>query len=297
MSRRLPPLNSLRAFEAGGRRLSFTKAAEELHVTQAAVSHQVKALEEYLGRPLFRRLTRRLALTDEGRALLPVLSEAFDRIAEPSGRLRRKPPSRSLTVTLTPSFGSRWLVGRLGRFCGRHPDIDLRLHHSVGLADFESGEVDIGVRYGTGNWPGLLSEFLVGVDVVPVCSPALLEGGHPLRVPADLRHHSLLHEEDYEDWVQWLIIAGAEEVDARRGTVMDEPAVLLQAATDGLGVALGDVALIEDDLKAGRLVKPFDLTLEFDQGYNIVYRPGALEDAKVRAFRDFLLEEVGGGPG
>ena len=288
----MPPLNALRAFEAGARHLSFTKAAEELHVTQAAVSHQVKALEEYLGRPVFRRLTRRLALTEEGRSLLPVLSEAFDRIAETAERLRRKPPSRDLTVTLTPSFGSRWLVGRLGRFCSRYPEIDLRLHHSVGLADFESGEVDIGVRYGAGKWPGLVSEFLIGVDVVPVCSPVLLESGHPLREPADLTHHSLLHEEDYEDWVQWLIIAGAEEVNARRGTVMDEPAILLQAAIDGLGVALGDVTMIEDDLKSGRLIKPFDLTLEFDYGYNVIYPPGALDDPKVKAFRDFLLEEV-----
>ena len=288
----MPPLNALRAFEAGGRHLSFTKAAEELHVTQAAISHQVKALEEYLGRSVFRRLTRRLVLTEEGRILLPVLSEAFDRIAETAERVRRKPPSRDLTVTLTPSFGSRWLVGRLGRFCSRYPDVDLRLHHSVGLADFETGEVDIGVRYGAGDWPGLVSEFLVGVDVVPVCSPALLEGAHPLRSPEDLKHHSLLHEEDYEDWVQWLIIAGAEGVEARRGTVMDEPAILLQAAIDGLGVALGDVGMIEADLAAGRLVKPFDLTLEFDHAYYVVYPQSALEDPKVKAFRDFLLEEV-----
>jgi len=292
MPRRLPPLNALRAFEAGARHLSFTKAAEELHVTQAAVSHQIKALEEYLGVPLFRRMTRQVALTEAGRGLLPVLSDALDRIATAVETLRRRPESRTLTVTLTPAFGSRWLAGRLGGFWTSHPEIDLRLHHSVTVVDFAAEEVDMGVRWGSGDWPGLVSEFLISVDVTPVCSPALLEGKHPLRQPEDLRHHSLLHEEDHEDWVQWFITAGLDGNEARRGPTLGDAGVLLRAAADGHGVALGRLSLIGDDLASGRLVVPFDLKLKSELGYHLVYRPGGLDNPKIRAFRDFLLAEV-----
>jgi LysR family transcriptional regulator, glycine cleavage system transcriptional activator len=165
MARRLPPLNSLRAFEAGARHLSFTRAADELHVTQAAVSHQVKALEDHLGVRLFRRLTRRLALTEEGRALLPAVSEAFDRIAEAAERIGRDAGrSRTLTVSVTPSFGARWLVHRLGRFWREHPGIELRLHHSIQLVDFDRDDVDMAVRWGRGGWSGLAAEFLIDID-------------------------------------------------------------------------------------------------------------------------------------
>jgi LysR family glycine cleavage system transcriptional activator len=292
MSRRLPPLNALRAFEAGARHLSFTKAAEELHVTQAAVSHQVKALEEYLGVALFRRMTRQIALTEAGRALVPVLSESFDQIAAAAEALRERPESRTLTVTLTPAFGSKWLAGRLGRFWTGHPEIDLRLHHTVTSVDFAVEEVDMGVRWGSGDWPGLESEFLISVDVTPVCSPALLEGDHPLCCPEDLAHYTLLHEDDHEDWVQWFITAGLDGDAARRGPTLDDSGVLLRAAADGHGVALGRLSLIGDDLGSGRLVVPFDLRLEIEHGYHVVYRPGGLDNPKIKAFRDFLLAEI-----
>ncbi|MEX0759283.1 MAG: LysR family transcriptional regulator, partial [Tistlia sp.] len=205
--RRLPPLNALRAFEAGARHLSFTKAAEELSVTQTAVSHQVRLLEEHLQARLFRRLTRKIELTAEGRRLLPGLSEGFDRLAEAVAAVEQRGEERCLTVSVTPSFGSKWLVGRLPRFWRSHADIDLRLHHTMDLVQFGRDEVDMAVRYGNGNWPGLTAECLLSVDLVPVCSPLLLERGPRLETPADLAGHVLLHEDDYEEWSQWLTIA------------------------------------------------------------------------------------------
>ena len=291
--RRLPPLNSLRAFEAGARHLSFTRAAEELHVTQAAVSHQVRALEEHLGVRLFRRLTRRLVLTEEGRALLPAVSEAFDRIAEAAERVGRDAGrARTLTVSVTPSLGARWLVHRLGRFWREHPDIDLRLHHSIQLVDFGRDDVDMAVRWGRGGWPGVEAEFLMPAGVTPVCSPALLAGPNPLRAPADLRHHTLLHDGGYEGWLEWLTAAGVTDVDARRGPIIDDTGVVIQLALAGEGVALGPTVLVAEDLAAGRLVRPFDLRLESDIAYHLVYPSRALNRPKVKAFRDFLLAEA-----
>src|SRR5690606_10118629 len=261
MQNKLPPLNALRAFEAGARHLSFTKAAEELHVTQAAVSHQVKALEEHLGYTLFKRMTRKLALTDQGRSLFPVVSEAFLRIAETADNLRSAGESRTLTVSVTPSFGAKWLVYRLPRFWQKHPEIDLRVHHSIQCADLRYDDVDVAIRFGHGGWDGLASEFMLRVDYTPVCSPALLEGKHPIRRPADLRHHTLLHEDDYDGWTQWLAVAGVNDIDPRRGPVMDDATVIMQTVMDGGGVALGKPSMLGRDLAAGTLVMPFDITV------------------------------------
>ncbi len=301
MARRLPPLNALRAFEAGARHLSFTKAGEELHVTQAAVSHSVKLLEEDLGVSLFRRMTRKLALTEEGRALMHVAGEALNAIAAEAARLRDGPGGRTLSLSLTPSFGVNWLAPRLGRFWAAHPDIDLRLHHSIHLVDFARDEVDAAVRWGGGAWPGVEAVYLMRAGLVPVCSPALLEGAHPLCAPADLRHHTLLHERDFVEWTQWLAVAGAHDVEARRGPVIDNTSVLHQAAIDGQGVALEMENLIRADLEAGCLVKPFDIDLDHDNAYYLVAPPRAFDRPNVQAFRDFLLAELaaetGGAPG
>jgi len=292
MQRRLPSLKALRAFEAGARHLSFTLAAEELHVTQAAISHQVKALEEELGVRLFKRMTRKLALTEAGRGLLPIVREAFDRLAEAAEALRARRDDDVLTVSLTPSFSSKWLVGRLGRFWGYFPEIDLRLHHSIQLVDFAASDVDMAIRAGRGTWPGVESELLFGMDLFPVCSPTLLEGEHPLKIPEDLEHHTLLHEDDREDWVQWLKTAHVKGVEGRRGPVLDDSVVLIQAAVAGRGVALGRSSLIRDELADGRLVAPFTVSLATDMAYYMVYPPGAAENPKVRAFCDFLREEA-----
>lgn len=291
MSRRLPPLNALRAFEAAARHLSFSRAADELNVTHAAVSHQIKALEEHFGVKLFRRLTRAVRLTDAGQALLPVLRDAFDAIAETAERLRARDESGTLTVATTPAFATRWLVPRLGRFYAAQPDIDVRLSPSMELVDFARDDVDIAVRFGRGDWPGVVAELLMCLDMYPVCSPDLCDRAHPLREPGDLRHVTLLHDDLREDWQRWLVAAGVAGLDLSRGPTFSETTALLQAAVAGLGVAVGHSALVADDLAAGRLVRPFDITVATDVGFYVVCPGATAARPKVKAFRDWLFAE------
>ncbi len=292
MSERLPPLNSLRAFEAGARHLSFTRAAAELNVTQAAVSHQVKLLEDDLGVKLFRRMTRRLALTEAGNRLYPVVGEVFERLSMAIGELRAGSGTPTLTVSLTPSFSSKWLISRLGRFWENHPEVDIRLHHSTALVDFRRDDVDLAVRWGAGTWRGLVSECVLEVELTPICSPALVVGERPLRDPAQLADYTLFHEDDYGNWTQWLAAAGAANVNPRRGPIMDDLGVLLEAVAAGRGVALGRLSLIKEDLASGRLVRPFETSLKDVFSYYLVYPSAALERPEVKAFRDFLLAEA-----
>ena len=291
MSRELPPLTALRSFEAAARHLSFTKAAQELHVTQAAISHQVKGLELYLGVKLFRRMTRRLLLTDEAQALLPVVQASFDNIAEAAERITESSQHGTLNVMLRPFFAARWLSHRLNRFWAKFPSITLRLHHSTATTDLHRADVDMAVRWGRGDWRGVEIEPLVAAKVTPVCGSGLLHGMRPLRSPSDLRHHTLLHEGGFDLWEKWLRGVGAKGVVASRGPVIDDTNVRIQAAIDGQGIALGPLALLKDDLATGRLVTPFDFALD-DLAYYIVYPPDALEQPKVLAFRDWLLDEA-----
>jgi LysR family transcriptional regulator, glycine cleavage system transcriptional activator len=300
MARRLPPLKALPDFEAAARHLSFTKAADELHVTHGAVSRQVKSLEEHLGVRLFRRLNRTLLLTDEGQAYVAVVRELLERLAEATDRIKRRDERGGLTVSTMGSFAIKWLVPRLGRFRVAHPEIDVRLQANDALVDFTRDDVDIAIRYGRGQYPGLKAERLMTEDFVPVCSPALLKGPHSLRAPEDLRHVArdlnrfpLLHEEGTQiDWRMWLMAAGVEGVDPTRGPIYSHSSMVVQAAINGEGVALGRTALIADDLAAGRLVKPFDLALATEWAYYLVYPPRALARRKVAAFRDWLLAEA-----
>jgi LysR family glycine cleavage system transcriptional activator len=295
MGRRLPPLNTLPDFEAAARHLSFTKAAEELNVTHGAVSRQVKSLEDYLGVPLFRRLNRALRLTDEGQTYARSVRALLDSLAESTRRLRAARDA-GLTVSTTFSFTSGWLVPRLGRFRALHPEIDVRLQANDRVTDFERDNVDLAIRYGRGQYPGLAAERLLSDDYAPVGSPALLKGKHPLRKPADLRHHVLLHEENNEvDWRMWLAAAGIEGIDASRGPIFSHSPMAIQAAIHGEGVALGRTALIEEELASGRLVRLFDLRLKADMAYYIVHPPRAVERPMVRAFRDWLLAEANHG--
>ena len=291
-SRRLPSLNGLKAFEAAARHLSFTRAAAELNVTQAAISHQVKALEERLGLALFRRLNRALLLTDEGQALLPPVSEALDRMALAVDGLARREETGTLTVSTLDSFAAGWLVRRLGRFRALYPDIEIRIATSNHLVDFARDDVDISVRYGRGEWPGLDSVRLMTEEVFPVCSPALLADGPSLGKPSDLRFHTLLHEEMLEDWRMWLLAADVGDVDPTRGPWYTQANLVIQAAMAGEGVALGRSVLVADELAAGRLVKPFDVSLPAEYAYYVVYPQVAAGRPKVRAFRDWLLEEA-----
>ena len=293
MARRLPPLNALPDFEAAARYLSFTKAAEELHVTHGAVSRQVKSLEDYLGLSLFRRLNRALRLTDEGQAYARSVREILDLLAEATQRLRTSREASGLTVSTTYSFTSGWLVPRLGRFRALHPEIDVRLLANDEVMDFAQDNVDLAIRYGRGQYPGLAAERLMGDDYAPVASPALLKGRYPLKKPADLRHHVLLHEEGTEvDWRMWLAAAGVEGVDASRGPIFSHSTMATQAAIRGEGVTLGRTAIIEEELAAGQLVRLFDLRLKAEMAYYIVCPLRALERPKVRAFCDWLLAEA-----
>ena len=293
MARKLPPLNALRAFEAAARHLSFTRAAQELHVTQAAVSHQVKALEAWFGAPLFVRLNRSLKLTEAGANLLPELQKAFDHIADATDSLRR--PGRDvLTITTMPSFGAKWLLPRLAKFEDAHPDIDVRLSTTTEIVDFRQQDCDLAIRFGRGRWPGLKAELLMPDSYVAVCSPALLARG--LASPADLRRHTLLHDDvwDISDirWADWLAAANASGVNADRGPRFSDSSLLVQSAIDGRGVALTRSSLVLDDVRAGRLVQPFDLTLPVEEAYYLVAPAKHLTRPKVALFRSWLLDEV-----
>ncbi len=289
MGRQLPPLNALRAFEAAARHLSFTKAADELNVTQAAISHQVKALEERLGMILFRRLNRALLLTDAGQGYLPPLREAFDQMAEATERLSAHDARRTLTITTLPSIASKWLVPRLGRFRETHPDIDVRIDASLHLTDFARENVDVALRYGRGKWDGMRTDRLMTEDFFPVCGPALLAGRHPLREPADILHHTLLHDDSRTDWTMWFLAAGIEGGEPTRGPAFTDSSLVLQAAVDGQGVALGRSSLAAADLEAGRLVRPFDISLEAEFAYYLVCPLATAESPKIASFRAWLF--------
>ncbi len=290
MKRSLPPLNGLRAFEAAARHMSFTDAAEELSVTQAAISHQVRGLEQRLGLKLFVRRNRSLLLSEAGQAYLPAVRSAFDQLNEATEKLLQKDKGGHLTVTTTASFAMKWLVPRLGGFQRANNEIDVRISTGTGLVDFSREDVDIGIRYGRGQWPNLMAERLVAEDVMPVCAPSLLKGPNGLKKPADLKRFTLLHIGNFpDDWQVWLTAAGVKGVDASRGVSFDFALAAYQAAMDGLGVALGRNPLVEPDLKAGRLVVPFEFKRSSDFAYYLVYPPEAIRRRKIKAFRDWIV--------
>jgi len=299
MKRTLPPLNGLRAFEAAARHMSFTDAAEELSVTQAAISHQVRGLEQRLGLKLFVRRNRSLLLSEAGQAYLPAVRAAFDQLNEATEKLLQKDRGGHLTVTTTASFAMKWLVPRLGGFQRANPEIDVRVSTGTALVDFSREDVDIGIRYGRGAWPNLTAEWLVAEDVMPVCAPSLLKGPNALKKPSDLKRFTLLHTGNFpDDWQVWLTAAGVKDVDASRGVSFDFALAAYQAAMDGLGVALGRNPLVEPDLKAGRLVVPFEFKRSSEFAYYLVYPPEAIRRRKIKAFRDWVvsLAEVAPGP-
>ncbi len=297
MARDLPPLNALRAFEAAGRHLSLTRAAGELHVTAAAVSHQVRGLEDYLGVKLFRRVGNSLLLTDGGQACLPGLSEGLDRLAGAVERLRKHDARGPLHVSVAPAFASKWLVPRLERFDTAHPDIDVRISATLEVVDFDREGFDAAIRLGRGSYPGLEVDELFAESVVPMCAPSLIEGPHPLRRPADMRHHVLLHDDSLRfdraapDWPMWLKSAAVEDVDVSRGPHFSHPDHAMQAAMDGAGIVLGWRTLAAADLAAGRLIIAFVLTLPMELAFFFVCPLIAADRPKLVAFRDWLLEE------
>ena len=299
--RRLPPLNAIRAFEAAGRHLSFTKAADELNVTAAAISQQIRNLEDIVGVPLFRRMTRAVMLTDAGQEALPLLGEGFDKLLDGVKKMQAHENAGVLTVSAAPSFAAKWLVRRLPHFQDQYPDIRIRIDPTLHLADFERDNVDIGIRFGEGNYKGLRTDLLIQENTLPVCSPRLLEGTHPLKQPGDLRHHRLLHcDWGYQDgeqpnWAMWLQMAGVEDVDPTRGPTFTTEVLALEAAIDGQGIALANRKIIANDLAEGRLVLPFDLTLTSKYGFYVVCPEASADLPKNAAFREWLLEEAEAG--
>jgi LysR family glycine cleavage system transcriptional activator len=294
MARRLPSLNALKAFEAAARHESFTKAGQELHVTPGAISHQVKALEDELGLRLFRRERQRLVITEAGRNYLEVVRNAFDQIAGGTERLLQQQGSRVLTVSTSPNFAAKWLINRLGRFAEAFPHIDLRVSASLHHVEFASEDVDLAIRHGDGTWPGLSVTRLCTETLFPVCSPRLLSARrrHPLRSPADLLHHVLLHLDDRTDWLKWLNAAGVPTAAVERGPVFNQASMAIDAAVDGQGVALARTTLAAQDLIAGRLVQPFRLALPVAYAYWIVCPQANASLRKVVTFRDWLVSEA-----
>ena len=294
MAAGLPSLNGLRAFEAAARHLSFTRAAAELHVTQTAISHQIRRLETQLGLRLFQRRNRALALTPEAQAYLPSVRAAFEDLREATERLRRRERQSVLTVSTMASLAAKWLLPRVAAFQEANPGIEVRLTASTHLVDFRREEIDMAVRYGHGVWPGVRAVWLMSEDIFPVCSPALLKGKRGLRRPEDLAHQTLIHNTGLrEDWQVWLTAAGLPATIAqKRGLVFSESFMAIQAAIDGLGVALGRTPFVEADLRDGRLVAPFDLALPDKAGFYVVAPEETADTPKIKLFRDWLVASV-----
>jgi LysR family glycine cleavage system transcriptional activator len=295
--RRLPPLNALRAFEAAARHLNFSRAADELSVTPGAVSQQIQNLEDYVGASLFKRTPKGLLLTDAAQTALPALREAFDRLAEAASLLTAAVDGRRLTLTAAPSFAAKWLVPRLGRFEEAHPLVDVWLSADMDLVDFAAGEIDLAVRYGAGRYPGLETVRLMSETVIPVASPDLI-AANSLNAPTDLTHHILLHDgspdadDSCPDWLMWLAARGVKGVDGNRGPRFNQSSLVIEAAVGGRGVALAKRTLAQDDLDAGRLVIPMQITTAVDFAYYVVHPKAKGRLPQVKAFVAWITAEA-----
>jgi LysR family transcriptional regulator, glycine cleavage system transcriptional activator len=297
MSRKLPPLSALPCFEAAARHLSFSKAAQELHLTPGAISRAVKHLEEQLDVLLFERATRSVRLTEVGEPYAQAVRMVLEQLAAATATATARHSGATLNVSTSDGFAGRWLVPRLYRFRQAHGDIDVRVSTTGKLATFRGDGIDIAIRYGDGNYPALASEWLTDEEVFPVCSPRLLKGQHPLRKPEDLRHHTLIRDAYPIDWAAWLSAAGVKGVNPRGGLTFDSYTFAVEAAVQGEGVALGRTMLVSDDLAAGRLVRPFKPALKAVSSFYLVYPPEAVRQRKVKAFREWILAEIGAGAG
>ncbi len=293
--RSLPPLNALHTFEVAARCLSFQQAAEELDITPTAVSHQIKVLEDYLGVSLFRRRPRPLALTEVGQLLYPAVNKSLDAIAAAIAQLTQASDSTTLTVSVTTVFAAKWLVPRLAEFQRTHPEIDLRLQTSNDVVDLHRQTVDVAIRYGKGNYPGFTVRKLMSDVFIPVCSPQLLKGNHPIKEPSDLVHHPLLHFEwihfgtEAPDWKNWFRLTGLNTIDPSFGIKFNEESLTIQAAIAGQGIALCSNIHVADDVALGFLVQPLDVSLE-GFSYSAVYVENHPKEILILKFLDWLVE-------
>ncbi|MDX7993070.1 transcriptional regulator GcvA [Xenorhabdus sp. Reich] len=293
MSKRLPPLNALRVFDAAARHLSFTKAAEELFVTQAAVSHQMKSLEDFLGLKLFRRRNRSLLLTEDGQSYYLDIKEIFTAINDATRKLLARSAKGALTVSLSPSFAIQWLVPRLSGFNQSFPGIDVRIQAVDREEDKLADDVDVAIFYGRGNWPGLRTDRLYPEYLLPVCSPALLTGDRPLKTPSDLAKHTLLHDSSRRDWQAYIRqLDMQQQINVQQGPIFSHSAMVIQAAVHGLGVALANNVMAQNEIDAGRLVCPFNDVLVSKNGFYLVCHDNQAELGKIAAFRKWILTQA-----
>ncbi len=296
MRRPLPPLNALRAFEATARHLSFSKAAEELHVTPAALSHQIRGLEDLLGLKLFLRRARAIELTSAARLIYPGIRTGFENLREAVEQLERGKQDRVLVVSATPGLTAKWLVPRLYRFLAKHPEIDTRITASVGYANFTSDGVDVGIRLSSGVHPELHVEKLSDEWLLPLCSPRLLEGEQPLGSPHDLAHFTLIQVDlpgVVPTWNDWLRVAGIEGIDTMRGLRLNVADHALDAASEGVGVVLGYKVVASHDIGLGRLVVPFGPEMLVPgRSYHFVCPKGQEKRPAIKAFRDWVFAEI-----
>ncbi len=299
--RRILHLNALKAFEAAARHLSLTVAAEELGVTQAAVSHHIRQLETHLGVALFKRRSRGIDLTPAGEILAPVVHESFSRIGSALDLLADTKPGQPLTVTATPIFASRWLIPHLGRRTGDDAKLNIRLLPNLRLLDLRRREADIAVRCGIPPWAGLEAELLVPIHLTPVCSPQFLEKHGPIREPRDLLRLPLIHadtpdREDGEEWRCWFTSIGIAEQPNVQPLSFHEPMLSMQAAANGLGIGMGYCELIDGDLANGTLHQIFPIATPHPYSYYLVYPAERRRDGEVRRFRDWILNEAADRP-
>lgn len=299
MKKKLPPLKALRAFEASARHLSLSKAADELFVSAGAVSQQVKLLEDFLGQALFERRHRQIVLTDAGKRLIPGVTAAFDQIMLSVDKVIENQTDKPLTISAAPSFAARWLVPRLLGFSKKHPDIDVRIDTSSALSDLVHSDIDVGIRFGSGQYPGLHTDFLSCQEVFPVCAPKLIRQGAPLKQPEDLRHYQLLHYDyaqpvtSWPDWHMWMAAAGVDNVDTQRGLRFLEVNLLIDATIQGQGVALAGSISVESALETGELIRPFEMSIPLDFAYYFVAHESKIDQPAIAAFRQWLLDEIG----
>lgn len=292
MSTRLPPLNALRAFEASARHLSFTRAAEELFVTQAAISHQIKSLEEHLSIKLFMRKNRSLLLTEEGQSYFLDIKDIFNALHDATDKLLARGAKGAITVSLQPSFAIQWLVPRLNAFNILHPDIDVRIKAVDQPDNSLTEDVDVAIYYGRGRWSNVHAEKLHTEYLIPVCSPLLLNGKKPLNTVKDLTQHTLLHDTSRRDWKRWFKDVGVKGVNVNHGPIFSHSSMVLQAAIHGQGIALAHSVLAKPDIASGRLVCPFNDVLVSKNAYYIICREQQTDIGKISAFFDWVLDTV-----
>ena len=292
MATRLPPLNALRAFEASARQLSFTRAAEELFVTQAAISHQIKSLEEHLGIKLFMRKNRALLLTEEGQSYYLDIKDIFTALHEATEKLLARGAKGAITVSLQPSFAIQWLVPRLNAFNLLHPEIDVRIKAVDQPDNSLTEDVDVAIYHGRGNWSGVHADKLHTEYLIPVCSPLLQTDKKPLFTVNDLASHTLLHDTSRRDWKRWFKQVGVRGVNVNHGPIFSHSAMVLQAAIHGQGIALANSVLAKPEIDSGRLVCPFNDVLISKNGFYIVCREQQIDIGKIEAFRNWMLNTV-----